>query len=218
MSADITITQDSATPKLEAVSRFMGQRAATRYVGRAVLAMTRAHLAGLSGNKQGWPSQGFYAGAARGTTLSVDGSDVRLLIDNADAPGAIKHQYNQGQEGTTHIFAGDKLLTIPARAEFYGHRAGEFQNLRFVKFASGAMALVVNTGGAVRIGMRNNKPTENNRGIGARTAGMVAFWLTDHVEQAAKPEILPTPMQYALVAKEAINDAYQQIVERGGAN
>lgn len=214
--ADIVITQDTVSPKLEAVVRYMGAKPAVRYVGRAALAMTRSHLQNLAPNKMGWPSLGLYRGTK--CVLVVEESAARLQMDNPNMPGAIKHQYNRGQEGMTIITMNDKLLTIPARQEFYGHRAGEFHNLRFVKFASGAMALVIGTGGASRIGMKGGKATENNRGIGARTRGMVAYWLTDHVEQQAKPEVLPSPVQYALVVREAAEDAWQQIVQRGGAN
>lgn len=214
--SDAIVVNDGATPKLEAVTKFFGAPAVSRYAGRAALAMTKAHLNGLSGNKMGWPSQGFYQGAARGSAMVSEAGSIRISVENYDHPGAIKHQYNRGQDGPTFIVAGDHLLTIPARAEYYGHRAGEFTNLRFVMFKSGAKALVVGTGGNSRTNFKTGH--ESSKGIGKRTAGMVAYWLKDMVEQAAKPEVLPTRSQYSEVVKLAVNKLYVLYMRDGKLN
>jgi hypothetical protein len=205
----INVTQDTASPAIMELVKVLASDALRRHVGQAATVFTQAHLRSLMGNKQGWPSQGFYAGAARGTSFETTPDGVRISVDNENAPGAMKHQYNQGQSGKTTIVAGGKLLTVPARAEFYGHRAGEFTNLRFVQFASGAKALVIGQGGASRVNFQTGG--ESNKGIGARSAAMVAYWLVDSVEQDSKPEVLPTRDQYFNVIHSALNDGLAQL-------
>ena len=91
----------------------------------------------------------------------------------------------------------DKLLTIPARAEFYGSAAAQFANLKFGMFKNGTKFLYIAKGGAQRLSSRTGDLASNQKGIGARSAMMIAYWLKESVEQNAKPEVLPSRELYA---------------------
>lgn len=210
----IDVVKSTAAPALARLVAYLVGSALRRHVGKAVTVFTQAHLRSLLPNKMGWPSQRFYQKCADGTAYEVTEDGVRVTIDNPEAPGALKHQYNRGQSGTTTISMKDKLLTIPARAEFYGHRAGEFANLRYVQFASGAKALVIGRGGAELVNFATGK--SSSKGIGARSAMMVAYWLAESVTQQAKPEVLPTRESYMNVVHAALNEGIAQLA--GGNN
>ena len=208
----INVTKDTASPAIAELMKALASSALRRHVGQAATMFTQSHLRHLLPNKQGWPSQGFYEGAARGTSWEATDDGVRIQVDNPEAPGAMKHQYNQGQAGKTHIDATDKLLTVPARAQFYGHRAGEFAGLKFGMFRSGAKFLYIQQGGSERVNFQTGK--SSNRGMGARSAMMIAFWLVPSVEQDAKPEVLPTREQYLNVIMQALQDGIAQLTGR----
>lgn len=208
----IDVTKDTASAGVSDLVKALASNALKRHVGAAATVFTQAHLRSLLGNKNGWPSQDFYGKAARGTEFVTTEDGIRISVENEDAPGAMRHQYNRGQEGKTTITATNRLLTIPARAEFYGHRAGEFTNLRFVQFASGAKALVIGKGGSELVNFSTGNST--SRGIGARSAMMVAYWLKDEVTQDAKPEVLPGKDDYLQVIQVALEDGLAQLTGR----
>jgi hypothetical protein len=85
---------------------------------------------------------------------------------------------------------GNPLLTIPARAEAYGHRAREF-DLKLIKFPSGIFALI--------------DPAEDPH------EGDVWYWLVHEVHQVGDPTILPTDDEIYGAALKAHTD-YLQLV------
>ena len=206
----IDVTKDAASPAVAQLMLALASSALRRHVGAAATSLTQGWLRGLPPNRQGWPSQGFYDGAARGTAWEPTLDGVRVLVDNPDAPGAMKHQYNGGVPGKTRIAATDKLLTVPARAEFYGHRAGEFEGLRFGMFRSGAKFLYIQQGGASLVDFSTGR--SRSKGIGARSAMMVAYWLVPEVEQDAKPEVLPSREAYLAAVKAALEDGVRKLM------
>ena len=148
MTPDITIKveKDTSNEVLSALLSAVSGRKLKDRVGYNLTRMVQGNLRSLPHNKQGWEPQGFYDKAARGTSYEVTETGAVVSVDNPDAPGAIKFAYNQGQEGRIRIESKGKLLTIPAREEFYGHSAGEFDNLKYVQFGKGgAKALVIST-------------------------------------------------------------------------
>ena len=215
----INVVADTASPKIEAVIRALAKKSFRRNIGRACKDLTKKHFMTLPPNRMGWPSQGFYSDCAKGTEWSMTEDGVRISIDNPNAPGAVKYKYNGGQNGRTTITAKGKLLTIPASASFYGKRATDFDNLKFVQFGrGGAKALVVGGGGTGRVNFSTGKSIRV-KGAGAKKAGMVAFWLKDSVEQNAMPEIIPSPERYMQVIRETTDRALQQIIQgEGGEN
>lgn len=190
---EVSVSKDTASAAVAQLALSVVSQTLRRRVGGATMRMVQQHLSNLSPNKMGWPSQGFYKKAADGTSFQITPDGFVIHVDNEEAPGAMKHQYNGGQEGRTTISMKDKLMTIPARQEFYGSAAGQFANLKFGMFKSGTKFLYVGTGGADRINCQTGKSSANQKGIGARAAMTIAFWLKESVEQDAKPKVLPKP-------------------------
>jgi len=173
-------------------------------VGEALTEYTKQYIRSLPPNEMGWPSQGFYGSAAGGTSYATNPGGFVISIDNPKAPGAMRYKYNKGQDGRTTIHMRNKLLTIPARQEFYGHSAGEYANLQFGMFKSGTKFLYIGQGGADRVNFATGKSHSNQRGIGARASMMIAYWLKESVEQDAMPEVIPSPEEYTQKCTEAI--------------
>jgi len=196
----IIIGGDTATPELTALAQSLQVDRIRRAVATSCVQLTKDYLNNLPPNRRGWPSTGFYHGAALGTTWESTPEGIAILIDNENAPGAMKFRFHGGT-----ISMKDKLLTIPARAEFYGHRAGEFSNLRFVMFKSGAKALVIGTGGTDRLNAMTWKTGRGTRtGTGARTAMMIAYWLVESVTQDGNPDVVPSQDAYKETAIQAV--------------
>lgn len=194
----IDVVLDEATPAILQSLRVTSPLNIKRAVGGACVRAVQMHLRALGPNKQGWPSTNFYEGAARGTTWNETPEGIALEIDNAARPGAMRQRYYGGT-----INAKDKLLAIPARAEFYGHSPTEFTNLQFVPFASGAMAFVIGQGGVGKVNFKTGRE-QNVKGAGARAQAMVAFWLVDHVDQDANPDVLPSMEKLTEVAMDSV--------------
>lgn len=195
---EVTIGKDTASPGLAALHRLLGKDSVARVVGTACTRLVQDHLNGLGPNKQGWPSTGFYAAAARGTSWDKTDDGVEIHVENENAPGAMNQRFHGGT-----INAKDKLLTIPARAEAYGHRATEFTNLRLAVFASGSMALVVGSGGIRQVNFRTGRE-RSVVGAGARSESIVMFWLKSSVDQDPDPGVLPTSEQLGQAATGAV--------------
>lgn len=194
----VILGKDTATPRLQQLQVATSPDVVRRAVGGECVRLAQRHLIANGINKRGWPSAGFYTGAARGTSWDATPEGIKIYIDNEAKPGAMRQRYHGGT-----IKAKDRLLTIPAQAQFYGHSATEFTNLRFVKFKSGAMALIVNTRGAGRVNFATGRE-HNVSGAGARSAGMVAYWLKEEVTQQGDPSIIPTQDEFASAAIDAV--------------
>lgn len=215
IDVSMTVVYDGATPLLRDLQRISEDPEVRAGALAACINLTRSYLLTMPPNSRGWPSLGFWKGAADGTTGELSKDGFHVLIDNEDAPGAMKFKYYCHVYGSGTIEMKDKLLTIPARQEFYGHRAGEFDNLRFVKFASGAKALVIGKGGTsiVDFGTGQGKAV---RGAGARTAAMVAYWLVESVTQRQEQRPVPTNEDYLETVKNVYLAAYAQL--KNGSN
>jgi hypothetical protein len=206
MKVVIPMSRHDAPEELEKLRASLSRARVDRVVGTSITRLVQGHLNHLPPNKNGWPSTGFYRGAARGTGWDSSPNGVVIYIDNEAAPGAMRQRYNGGT-----IKAKDKLLTIPARAEFYGHRAGEFDNLKFVRFKSGVAALVVSKGGTGRVNFQTGRQRSIS-GVGVRSEAVVAYWLKDSVDQDADPDVLPTDQQMADTAVGSV----AEFLEGGG--
>jgi hypothetical protein len=206
---DIEVISDTATPALDSLQVKLSPNSIKRAVGRDCTLLVQDHLRSLGPNKRGWPSTGFYAGAAKGTSWDMVPEGIVIRVDNDNAPGAMRQRFHGGP-----IDAKDKLLTIPARAEFYGHRATEFDNLKFMMFRSGAKALVIREGGTGLVNFGTGR-SRNVKGAGVRSAGMVAFWLVEHVDQDADPDVIPSEEALADTAIAAVIDLVES---KGGTS
>jgi hypothetical protein len=201
----VTVTRDEATAAILRLKAAITLPKLQDAVGTRLKRLTQDHLRSLPNNAQGWPSSGFWEGAARGTGWEPASEGIIVTVDNREHPGAMRFRFNGGVDGDITINMKDKLLTIPARAEFYGFRATGFTNLKFVMFKSGAKALVIGTGGAGKVNFETGNESDV-KGAGARSAGVVAFWLVESVTQKANPRIVPSGEQYVAEAKRAVMD------------
>lgn len=203
----VSVFKDTALPAIRKLAhQTLSKGNIFRAVGTACVQLTKDHLNSLGPNKQGWPSTGFYAGAARGTSWEQKGDGVSILVDNENAPGAMRQRFHGGT-----ITAKDHLLTIPARAEFYGKKATSFTNLRLAVFKSGSMALVVGSGGTDVVNFKTGK----SKGVRGARESMVAYWLKDSVYQAPDPGVMPTPDQYAEAALNAVVELVRKGKQKG---
>jgi hypothetical protein len=119
--------QDNATPAVNNLAASLTPDARNAVTGRAAANCVRQYLFDLESsrpNKNNWPSQHFFAKAARSTEFSSDESGVTVSIHQ---PG-MALQFHGGT--VTPVNA--KMLTIPVSPEAYGKRAGEFDNLQIV--------------------------------------------------------------------------------------
>lgn len=207
---EINVLEDTATPMLRNLTRLASYPEVREGMADACAALTRDHLDALPPNRQ-FPerSTGFYRKAEVTTEQSEGGFSV--LVDHKDKPGAMRQRFYGGD-----IFAKDRLLTIPARAEFYGRRAGEFDNLRFVMFGKGgAKALVVGKGGVELVNWHaTGSGPRRLKGAGRRERGMVAYWLVDHVFQEGDVGVIPTIDEYKNACTLELLHQFERFKER----
>lgn len=197
MSWEVDINED-AGPMIRSSLKTTSPQNIKAAVGTACVRFVKQHVRSLGTNKRGWPSTGFYAEAARGTTWDETADGIMIEIDNPSHPGSMRQRYYGGE-----IHMKDKLLAIPARAEFYGHDPGEFTNLSFVPFGSGARALVIGKGGVGKVDFSTGRE-RNLKGAGVRSEAMVAYWLVESVDQKADPNVMPNMKQLSDVAIGAV--------------
>lgn len=217
-SITVSLVEDNATPAVKRMEDSVTFARICRVVGTACTLLTKNHLNALPANKYGYPTTGFYKKAARGTTWDYSPDGVTISVATDFAPGAMNQRYFGGT-----INMKDKLLTIPACAQAYGHRAGEFTNLRYVRFGiGGPQALVVRPEGTDRYDFEKNKEIAV-KGLGPRAVKraknrgqlIVMYWLRESVDQDGDPNVMPQPQTYITVAKSAI---IQMVRQGGGQN
>lgn len=212
---EIKIKRDDVTPALKTLRlKLKALGAIKRSVGAACTRLTQNHINALPKNKHGWPSTGFWQGAAKGTTWDSTSNGVLISIDNAAKPGAFRYQFKGGT-----IRMKDKLLTIPAGPQFYGEKATDFTGLRFANLG-GHKALIVGKDGAGKVNIDTGKYTSKAkyRGIGkakARLGLIVAYWLKESVSKPANPAVIPDGQKYIDTAIQAVIDLVESLTTPG---
>ena len=212
IDATIIVQFDGATPLLRNLQRIASDPEVRANAMTGCVELTRNYLMAMPSNRMGWPSTGFYKKCAAGTTGALDNEGFHVLVENADAPGAIKFRYLCHVNGSGTINMKDKLLTIPARAEFYGRRATDFDNLKFAMFASGAKALVIGKGGTGLVDFGTGK-SHMFRGTGPRSASVVAYWLVSSVTQSQGMPVVPSNENYIKTIKKVYLMALRQLTK-----
>ena len=169
MSITVQIsTQDGATPAIEAIRGELSRDDVRKAMGFSVAEALKAHFFKLDderANKMGGKRTNFYGQAARGVQqpqMESDGFSVSI-----NQVGIAQRYFG----GTIVPTEGKKYLTIPANAEAYGRRAGEFADLK-VMFGKG------------------RRPVGLYQGANQKTA-VVMFWLVKSVTQAADSSVIP---------------------------
>ena len=198
---ECSIGKDDATPAIAELKGALTAERIKRAVATSTVKLTKDYLNKLPPNKRGWISSGFYKDAAKGTTFDFTDTGVLIQIENENALGAMRFRYHGGTITAKNV----ANLAIPAREEFYGHSPTEFNNLRFVMFASGAKALVIGKGGTERVNSNTwQSGRGTSKGTGARTAMMIAYWLVPSVTQQGNKNVIPSNDAYVDTAKQSI--------------
>lgn len=170
-----------------------------KVAGRALANQLRGHFFKLNAerpNQMGGARTNFYSQAARGVQqpeVLTDG--VKVSINQV---GIAQRYFG----GTIHPVT-TRFLTIPARAEAYGRRAGEFNNLRFAVLGAGGPALVKTEATEISFG-RKRKKGQRTLKKGGEIGGEVMFWLRRSVTQRADPTVLPSEREIAGEVGDAI--------------
>lgn len=178
-----------------------------RAAARGVANETREFYAGLERtrpNKQNWPRQHFWADTRRSvqnpTVKSLDAATVS--INKLGLRQRVEGGYIRPKNGR-------KYLTLPATAEAYGKRAGEFGNLRFGfaenRYGNLAPALVDAGQQKVSFGRRRKDGTHAVK-PGEDLTHKVFFWLVRKVYQPADPTAFPTEAQLKAAAIRGANE------------
>jgi hypothetical protein len=184
-------------------------------IGAAVRDLIANHLfeKDAEGNKNGWPSQHFYAACAKSCSWHLVADGVVVNIAHLG--------FLQRLLGGTIKALNAKYLTIPARSEAYWKRAGEFGNLeiRFGKRADGSIgpnALVAGTGGATRRIFQGREGTGKEHAVRGAREGVVMFWLVKEVTQAPDPSIMPTDQEILDAAIQTAVESMELFNARNG--
>jgi hypothetical protein len=149
-------------------------------------------------NELGGERTHFWEQAADSLSHSISGSELRVSVNKL----GFAQRFFGGEIKATNA----DWVTIPARSEAHGKRAGEFNNLRFVQFSEDTAALVEAERTDVQLFRRKkeNLPAVSER---ARAAGgLVMYWLKHSVTQPADPSVLPSADLLADTAMKAAAD------------
>lgn len=170
---------------------------AQEVVGHAVSEFIRNHLTRLNKERhRGLYMGGFYAQAADSVSYKVEKAGKSVEINFT----ANKIGLMQRIHGGTIKPKNAKLLTIPNWKEIAAtatHRATEFQNLFFVKFKSGAMALADKGEGTYK-----GKKVKG----GSQKPLRIFYWLVKSVHQKPDPSVLPDDKQILKVAERSVTE------------
>jgi hypothetical protein len=176
-------------------------------IARACAAVLETHLKRLDNeraNPMGGKRSHFYsvaAGTVRGE-VTTDGAEIVVN----------KVGLRQRWLGGTIYAKNGRFLTIPARAESYGIPARQFPRpLRFVKFKSGACALVIDDRAEAGESMDdagNVTVKRRKRNKRMKTGGLVEYWLKESVYQSPDPSVLPTEQEFQDAANRGALDYF----------
>lgn len=196
--------QDSATPRLQEFLDRLHSRDVLMAMGTAVKVEVQNNFRELDskGNKNGWPSQHFYASAARATNNRVVGNAAVVSVNQLGIlQRLLGGDITPGKNVSRATGQLTKYLATPARAEAYGKRPGEFSNLEVLWGAHGPYALAERQYTGVTFGrVRNDGSRKVNKG---EEHGMVLYWLTDFVRQKPDSSVLPTAEEMSEAALQA---------------
>jgi hypothetical protein len=194
MSFSISI-RDNATPKLRALVDAMKPGKINPLIGRIGVNAVKKHFYHLNQtrpNKLGGKRTNYWYGAANGTHYSPSTNGVVIGVNMV----GIRYHYYGGTitpKGTNRETGKPlKYLTIPARAEAHGKRAGEFHNLRFEVTDQGP-ALVEALATDVIVGRKAKGLAVWQKA--KATGGGVFFWLRRSVSKGPDHSVLPTSQE-----------------------
>jgi len=206
MRIDIDI--EGVDKELQSLSRDLKGTRLSHTIGGSARIKIADHLVGSDAerpNKMGGPRSHFFADAARSTQYFIQADGVYVAI--------FKTGIRQRFFGGTIRPVKSKYLTIPARAEAYGRRAREFDDLEVLYGRRGAYALAQRAGTSISFVKDKRKSRKGQMRVkrGAQRGG-VFFWLVKSVTQTADPSILPTEQQ---IKEHVVADITKMLAAKG---
>jgi hypothetical protein len=202
-----TSVVDHATPAIEAKLAKCSPSRLRAIIAPALVRHTQTHLLRNGKNKRGWPSTGFWADAARGTSWqSVDsGKNVSVVI-SINKIGVRQRFY-----GGLIRPVNKKALAIPISPVSYGHLPSDFPGLFLLPTKKGAY-LVQNDSAAA--GKETKTSYRDRRGAMGGNAKRrqraqlnFLFKLVGSVNQPADPSVIPSTEELMEVAMTRIEEA-----------
>jgi hypothetical protein len=193
-----------------------------RVMGRAIANVIKANFVELandslhhrSSESLGANRTGFYSRAAKGVqqpNIESDGFSVSI-----NAVGIARRLF-----GGTFGPVNAKFLAIPARAESYGKRPREFDNLRAIIFPGGKSGILVEREASVlaggKRGTRRVAGSLAGKSKGASIGGGVFFFLVKQVTQQADPTVIPTEKTLTETSLENARTFLARLWERAAA-
>lgn len=177
--------QDNATPWLNFLARHLAEPVLQDKIGGEVTRLLLDHLTALDiarPNALGGRRTHFYESAGKNTSYATHDNGVTISVNQT---GIAQRYFG----GTIEPGPGKKYLTIPARAEAHGRRAGEFDNLEFLFGRHGPYALAERQATAIKFRKRKGETTvaaSEERGSG------IFYWLVKSVSQDPDSSVLPS--------------------------
>lgn len=199
--------RENVTPELRRIAASIGPSRLGSVAGRAVVNTVRAHLFARNAshpNKLGGTRQNFWAAAARSTHMRSESWGAMVSINAL----GFRLQYQGGTVRPTTR----KFLTIPAKAEAYGKRAGEFDDLEFTIIPGKGPALVAARRSEIRI--RKVKGGFKVVHTGSTLGNDVFYWLARSVRIPAHPDALPPEAKMAEAAQGAVGSFLMRQADR----
>ncbi len=204
-SAKISVI-DEATPAVVKLSIATQPALMAEAAGRAAAQEVRDNFIALDAERHIDGGRHFYVQAAHSVSYMVAGLSVFINISDH----RVTQRFFGGRLEPT---GGLKWLTIPNtrdHPEAYGHRAGEFSDLVFIKFREDLAALVLRGASTARNvtppGMPRSEPMQRND---------VMFWLKKSVDQAGDPTVLPTVEKIRAAAVRGMGEAVAALTGGG---
>jgi hypothetical protein len=204
MSLEISLI-DSATPALEKLAvAFDNSEAMNQAIAEAALPTFQRHFlqkADTNRNKFG----------ARGTFWNRMISSTRATASDHAAIIRMPAELRLRSQGGTVYPKNAQNLAIPNHPDAYGKSPRDFNDLRFIPYASGAKALVRRAQTKIRVGKKGIER-------GPEVGGEVFYWLTPSATINPDPTILPPLDSIQAAARQGLSDYVNLINSRRQRN
>ena len=227
MNVRITVTADTATPAVrQLVDALTNQVPILTAMGHRLVRDTSRHVSewGLGHpNKLGGRRTNFWTGIAAkinpGECLDVDAHGATMSIGGPDMPGLSRAFGDVTIKPGTKT-PGAKYIPIPARAEAYGMRPREMNNLVVFWGKNGPAGLKeVDHQAVTVVGDYKKKKGQSVSGYtkaGAVSGGLVMFWFATEVHQPQDRTILPSEEAWSQSANDAAGEWLDAEIKKGG--
>ncbi len=193
-----------ATKALGDVADKLNSEALKAAAGGGVKRLLQDHFGNLDSSRSnalGGKRTHYFASAARSISYETDLYGTTVSIHHL---GIGLHYF-----GGTVKPINTKYLTIPARAEAHGRRAGEFDNLEILWGRSGPVALVERRSQAInfkKVRRKGESKWEMKSVDVVEKGGGVFFWLVKSATIKADPGILPSDSLMVSAAVSSVAD------------